>query len=74
MLSQEDLPESCLCKCLDVLRVLSASERDFIRVVVEVVQDLRERDEDDDQPDEPNVRWQWNSSIFSPLCLQPQNL
>ncbi|KAG6886151.1 hypothetical protein C0993_000669 [Termitomyces sp. T159_Od127] len=43
MLSQELLPKSLLNKCLDVLRKLSPSERDLIRVVVELVQDLRDR-------------------------------
>ncbi|KAG6903032.1 hypothetical protein C0995_007465 [Termitomyces sp. Mi166 len=42
MLSQELLPQSLLNKCLDVLRKLSPSERDLIRVVVELVQDLRD--------------------------------
>lgn len=48
MLSQKNLPERLLTKCLDVLRVLSASERDLIRVMVEIIQDLRELGEDDD--------------------------
>lgn len=49
MLSQETLPERLLMKCLDVLRGQSASERDLIRVVVEIIQELREPvDEDDD--------------------------
>ncbi len=48
MLSQETLPERLLMKCLDVLRELSASERDLIRVVVEIIQELREPVEDDD--------------------------
>ncbi|KAK2461194.1 hypothetical protein APHAL10511_006721 [Amanita phalloides] len=42
MLSQETLPERLVTKCLDVLRELSASERDLIRVVVEIIQDLRD--------------------------------
>ena len=48
MLSQKTLPERLLTKCLDVLRVLSASERDLIRVMVEIIQDLRELGEEDD--------------------------
>jgi condensin complex subunit 3 len=47
MLSQKTLPERLLAKCLDVLRVLSANERDLIRVMVEIIQDLREHGEDD---------------------------
>ncbi|KAG5641543.1 hypothetical protein DXG03_004802 [Asterophora parasitica] len=49
MLSHPALPESLLSKCLDVLRELSANERDLIRVVVEIVQDLRDLGGDEDQ-------------------------
>ncbi|KAH9887359.1 nuclear condensing complex subunit, partial [Cubamyces lactineus] len=42
MLAQDVLPEALLARCLDVLRVLSPSERDLIRVVVEVVHELRD--------------------------------
>lgn len=48
MISQEALPESLVAKCLDVLRKLSASERDLIRVVVEVVHELRDTNDPDD--------------------------
>lgn len=45
MIGQESLPEGLVARCLDVLRVLSPNERDLIRVVVEVVHELRdERD------------------------------
>ncbi|CAL1698734.1 unnamed protein product [Somion occarium] len=53
MISEEDLPESLVARCLDVLRKLSSSERDLIRVVVEVVHDLRDRNDDEEQAD-PN--------------------
>ena len=49
MISEEDLPESLVSKCLDVLRQLSPSERDLIRVVVEVIHDLRDRTDEEDQ-------------------------
>lgn len=49
MLSQEELPEGLLSKCLDVLRVLSPNERDLIRVVVEIVQDLRDPGDIEDE-------------------------
>ncbi|KAF8636938.1 hypothetical protein AX17_003189 [Amanita inopinata Kibby_2008] len=49
MLSQEALPERLVTKCLDVLRELSASERDLIRVVVEIIQDLRDPGDDDEE-------------------------
>ncbi|KAG6830471.1 hypothetical protein H0H87_008044 [Tephrocybe sp. NHM501043] len=54
MLSKERLPQSLLNKCLDVLRKLSDNERDLIRVVVELVQDLRDRARvDDEEEDDP---------------------
>ncbi|OBZ78081.1 Condensin complex subunit 3 [Grifola frondosa] len=42
MISQDVLPENLLARCLDVLRKLSPNERDLIRVVVEVVHELRD--------------------------------
>lgn len=45
MISQDCLPEGLVARCLDVLRVLSPNERDLIRVVVEVVHELRDRGE-----------------------------
>ncbi|KAH8101082.1 nuclear condensing complex subunit [Cristinia sonorae] len=51
MISRHALPENVIMRCLDVLRKLSASERDLIRVVVEVVHELRDSglDEERDQ-------------------------
>jgi hypothetical protein len=48
MISQDALPEALVPRCLDVLRVLSPNERDLIRLVVEVVHELRDRDSGDD--------------------------
>ena len=48
MISQDTLPENLVAKCLDVLRTLSADERDLIRVVVEVVHDLRDSSDGDE--------------------------
>ncbi|KAI9061537.1 ARM repeat-containing protein [Trametes sanguinea] len=45
MLSAGILPEPLLPRCLDVLRVLSPNERDLIRVVVEIVHELRDPSE-----------------------------
>ncbi|KAG8741938.1 hypothetical protein FRC10_002249 [Ceratobasidium sp. 414] len=42
MLSQEALPEKLVNKSLDVLAKLSENERDLIRVVVEIVTELRD--------------------------------
>lgn len=50
MASQDTLPERLLPHCLDILRKLSAGERDLIRVVVEIIHDLRDVDKDDDEP------------------------
>ncbi|KAJ7178845.1 nuclear condensing complex subunit [Mycena crocata] len=49
MLTRPALPLGLVPRCLDVLRQLSPNERELIRVVVEIVQDLREPgDEEDD--------------------------
>jgi hypothetical protein len=50
-------PSGLVTRCLDVLRALSSSERDLIRVVVEVVHELRDANDDDEvivrQPTSP---------------------
>ncbi|GJJ15062.1 hypothetical protein Clacol_009337 [Clathrus columnatus] len=51
MISQESLPEKLMGKCLDVLRALSPNERDLIRVVVEVVHELRDQGESERSQD-----------------------
>ncbi|KAF9484715.1 hypothetical protein BDN70DRAFT_872249 [Pholiota conissans] len=59
MLESEVLPEVLMAPCLDVLRVLSVSERDLIRLVVEIVSELRDNIlcEDIDNPlGEPAVQ------------------
>ena len=48
MISQEALPSGLVTRCLDVLRTLSSSERDLIRIVVEVVHELRDANDDDE--------------------------
>lgn len=48
MISQEALPESLVSRCLDVLRVLSPNERDLIRVVVEVVHELKDLSDEEE--------------------------
>jgi condensin complex subunit 3 len=48
MISQEALPSGLVTRYLDVLRTLSSSERDLIRVVVEVVHELRDANDDDE--------------------------
>ncbi|KZT37030.1 hypothetical protein SISSUDRAFT_988304 [Sistotremastrum suecicum HHB10207 ss-3] len=54
MLSHDCLPQSLVTSCLDVLRTLSSGERDLIRVVVEVIQELRDpggSDVEEEMPD-----------------------
>ena len=48
MISQNVLPEGLVSRCLDVLRKLSPNERDLIRVVVEVVHELRDNSDEDE--------------------------
>jgi condensin complex subunit 3 len=61
MISPEALPESLVARCLDVLRKLSDSERDLIRVVVEVVHELR----DPNEPGEELLVHGWCSGLTS---------
>jgi|SRR5580658_7991304 hypothetical protein len=69
MVSQDALPENLVARCLDVLRTLSANERDLIRVVVEVVHDLRDpSDSDDDVP----VSISELLSLFQPFHVDPR--
>lgn len=57
MLGKHDLPEIALAPCLDVMRTLSSSERDLIRLVVETIHELRNSvdTDDDDEVDETKV-------------------
>jgi condensin complex subunit 3 len=57
MLGKHNLPETLLAPCLDVLRILSSSERDLIRIVVEIVHELRSSvdTDDDDEVNETQV-------------------
>lgn len=41
MISQSNLPESLIPLCLDVLTKISDGERDLIRVIVDVITELR---------------------------------
>ncbi|KAI6131286.1 nuclear condensing complex subunit [Pisolithus croceorrhizus] len=56
MISQEVLPDSLVSRCLDILRTLSPNERDLIRVVVEVVHELRDRDAADEEAEAEKER------------------
>jgi condensin complex subunit 3 len=63
MISQEALPLGLVTRCLDLLRNLSSSERDLIRVVVEVVHELRDANDDDEVIVRP--------SALSPPTIEP---
>ena len=42
MASEEALPDILVSKCLDVLRIISSSERDLFMLIVEIVHELRD--------------------------------
>ncbi len=42
MISQPNLPEALIPRCLDILTKISDGERDLIRVIVDVITELRE--------------------------------
>ena len=48
MVSQDVLPQQLISHCLDILRKLSSSERDLIRIVVEVIHELRDNDNEEE--------------------------
>lgn len=48
MISQANLPEILIPKCMDILCKIANSERDLIRVVVDVVSELREGEGDEE--------------------------
>lgn len=52
MISQPTLPETLIARCLDVLLKLSADQRDFMRIIVEIVQDLRDEEASDEEASE----------------------
>lgn len=55
MLRSETLPEILIAPCLDVLRTLSATEGELIRLVVEAIQELREAIYGEDELEIPAV-------------------
>ena len=54
MLAHPELPPGLIERCLDVLKEIMPSERDLIRVVVEIIVELREPEEPD--VEDPPVR------------------
>ncbi|KAF8962585.1 nuclear condensing complex subunit [Flammula alnicola] len=55
MLAHPELPPGLIERCLDVLKEIMPSERDLIRVIVEIVVELREGEEDAENADEPQI-------------------
>lgn len=51
MISHPGLPQTLIEPCIDVLLKLSAGQRDFVRILVEIVQELADEDDDDDADD-----------------------
>ncbi|TFY65773.1 hypothetical protein EVG20_g5314 [Dentipellis fragilis] len=49
IVAQDSLPENLVARCLDVLRVLSPNERELIRIIVEVVHELRDPAETEEE-------------------------
>lgn len=47
MLAHPQLPPGLIERCLDVLKGIMPSERDLIRVVVEIIVELRESEEEE---------------------------
>lgn len=45
MLAHPELPMGLIARCLDVLKEIMPSERDLIRIVVEIIIELREGEE-----------------------------
>lgn len=55
MLAHPELPPGLIDRCLDVLKAIVPSERDLIRVIVEIVVELREGEEDAQDVDDALV-------------------
>ncbi|KAF8635423.1 hypothetical protein AX15_000413 [Amanita polypyramis BW_CC] len=74
MLSHPDLPSGLIDRCVDVLKVIMPNERELIRVVVEVIIDVRENDQtpesdnetaayDDSRSEAGNSSSRWEKSL-----------
>ena len=53
--THEALPSGFVIRCLDLWQTLSSSEHDLIRVVVELVHELRYADDDDEASVHPSA-------------------
>lgn len=54
MIAMPDLPQDLIPRCLDVLKKISTSERDLIRLIVDVVTELRLGEGDVEMPESPS--------------------
>lgn len=50
MTTQEALPDSLVAPCVDILRVLTPSEKELIRLLVEIVSELRDAFTEEELP------------------------
>ncbi|KAH6906768.1 nuclear condensing complex subunit [Coprinopsis sp. MPI-PUGE-AT-0042] len=71
MLADLELPRFLLPLCVDVLRGLSSGDRDLINIGVELIQSLREGDEEEDEQD-PEATDE-NTRRPLPLFLRPRS-
>src|SRR6266540_1464180 len=72
MLRQESLQLKLMAPCLDVMRALSATERDLIRLVVETIQELRDSDDNEAAPENGTVRTSTISCIIALTYFQDE--
>lgn len=53
MLGHPQLPPGLIEHCMNVLKKIMPSERDLIRVIVEIIVELREGEDDAENADDP---------------------
>jgi condensin complex subunit 3 len=53
MLGHPQLPPGLIEHCVNVLKKIMSSERDLIRVIVEIIVELREGEDDAEDADDP---------------------
>ncbi|KAJ9103123.1 hypothetical protein QFC21_002545 [Naganishia friedmannii] len=78
MISQRTLPSTIMPLCLDILYKISDSERDLIRVIVDVVTELRvgpsdEREQDDTMSVADSIRYQRRNSVATDVADSPED-
>jgi hypothetical protein len=55
MLGHPQLPPGLIEHCMNVLKKIMPSERDLIRVIVEIIVELREGEDDAENADDPQA-------------------